>query len=49
MTLFGMIYYGRAAVYPYYFTYYCGNVGMLTFFGGMMGIGGLIRSFIQNR
>ena len=49
MTLFGMIYYGRAAVYPYYFTYYCGNAGMLTFFGVMMGIGGLIRSFIQNR
>ena len=49
MTLFGMIYYGRAAVYPYYFTYYCGNAGMLTFFGVMMGICGLIRSFIQNR
>ena len=49
MTLFSMIYYGRAAVYSYYFTYYCGNAGMLTFFGVMMGIGGLIRSFIQNR
>lgn len=43
----GFVYYGRAAVYPYYFTYVCKNPGMLVEFGVIVGISNVCGTLIS--
>lgn len=38
----GFVYYGRAAVYPYYFTYFCHNPSMIVTFGIVNGFANVI-------
>jgi len=47
MIAYGFVYYGRAAVFPYYFTYYCNDASLLVLFGVLIGIGGLVGSLIS--
>lgn len=49
MIAYGFVYYGRAAVYPYYFTYYCNLPELLTFFAVLIGIGGIIGSLLSTK
>jgi sugar (glycoside-pentoside-hexuronide) transporter len=42
----GFVYYGRAAIYPYYFRYFCGDVTMSVQFGVVMGIANVLGTFI---
>ncbi len=44
MVFYGFVYYGRVAVLPYYFTYFVEKPAMLTLFGVLIGVGGLIGS-----
>lgn len=42
----GFVYYGRAAIYPYYFRYFCGDAGMSVQFGVVMGIANVVGTLI---
>lgn len=42
----GFVYYGRAAIYPFYFRYYCGNINMSVQFGVIMGIANVVGTMI---
>lgn len=42
----GFVYYGRAAIYPYYFKYYCGNATMNIQFGVVLGVANIIGTFL---
>lgn len=43
----GFVYYGRAAIYPYYFTYLCGKPAMLVQFGVIVGIANICGTLIS--
>jgi sugar (glycoside-pentoside-hexuronide) transporter len=42
----GFVYYGRAAIYPYYFRYFCGDAAMSVQFGVVMGLANVLGTFI---
>lgn len=42
MLTHGLIYYGRAAIYPYYFTYFCGNPTLIVGYGVVTGLSGVV-------
>lgn len=42
----GFVYYGRAAIYPFYFQYYCGDASMSIQFGVVMGIANVVGTMI---
>ena len=42
----GFVYYGRAAIYPYYFRYFCGNSAMSVQFGAVMGVANVVGTLI---
>lgn len=42
----GFVYYGRAAIYPFYFRYYCGSPEMSVQFGVVVGIANVIGTFL---
>ncbi|MCD8355946.1 MAG: glycoside-pentoside-hexuronide (GPH):cation symporter [Clostridia bacterium] len=42
----GFVYYGRAAIYPFYFLYFCGNASMSVQFGIVMGIANVVGTLI---
>ena len=42
----GFVYYGRAAIYPYYFRYFCGDASMSVQFGVVMGIANVVGTLI---
>lgn len=46
MISYGFVYYGRAAVYPYYFTYFLNNPTLQVWFGIVLGIGGVVGNLI---
>lgn len=46
MLTHGLIYYGRAAIYPYYFTYYCDKPSLLVSYGVITGISGVVGCLI---
>lgn len=42
----GFVYYGRAAIYPYYFRYYCGNAALSVRFGVIMGVANVLGTIV---
>lgn len=42
----GFVYYGRAAIYPFYFRYFCNDAGMSVQFGVVMGIANVVGTLI---
>lgn len=42
----GFIYYGRAAIYPYYFKYYCESESMNVQFGVVLGVANVIGTLV---
>ncbi len=47
MLFHGFVYYGRAAIYPYYFTYLCGSASMIASFGIIQGIANILGTIIS--